>query len=91
MYLPPACRTVSLTTSAPEEVNVETCFLFSALSVKRYRASGFSLNGRNGRRKGGEGRGGGKREWREKEGGWERGREGRGKRGMEGWMIAYRS
>ena len=57
MYPPPACRTVSLTTSAPEEVNVETCFLFSALSVKRYRASGFSLNGRNGRRKGGEGRG----------------------------------
>ena len=36
---------------------METCFLFSALSVKRYRASGFSLNGRNGRRKGGEGRG----------------------------------
>ena len=34
-YSPPACRTVSLTTSAPDEVNVETCFLFSALSVNR--------------------------------------------------------
>ena len=85
MYLPPACRTVSLTTSAPEEVNVETCFLFSALSVKRYRASGFSLNGRNGRRKGGEGRG---KERVEGEGGRVGERE-RGER--EGWMIAYRS
>ena len=64
---------------------METCFLFSALSVKRYRASGFSLNGRNG----GEGMAGGHdgRRKGEREGG----REGRGNRGREGWMIAYKS
>ena len=87
-YPPLRCSTVSLITSPPEDVNVETCFLFSALSVKRYRASGFSLNGRDGRRKGGEGRG--KRESGGKEGG-RGGREGRGNKGREGWMIAYRS
>ena len=67
---------------------METCFLFSALSVKRYRASGFSLNGRDGRRKGGEGRG--KRESGGKEGG-RGGRERRGRKGRKGWMVAYRS
>ena len=60
-YLPPACRTVSLTTRAPDEVNVETCFLFFALSVKRYRASGFSLKEREkGGREGERGREGGR-------------------------------
>ena len=69
-YPPPACRTVSLTTSAPDEVNVETCFLFFALSVKRYRASGFSLK---------------EREEGEREGGKEGGRGGEGERmGMDG-------
>ena len=71
-YPPPAWRTVSLTTRAPDEVNVETCFLFFALSVKRYRDSGFSLK---------------EREEGEREAGKEGGRGGEGERMGDGWIT----
>ena len=74
---------------------METCFLFCALSVKRYRASGFSLKGgmeggegRGGEGRGGEGRGG---EGRGGEGRKEEGRgEGMGKERREGEHICVR-
>ena len=56
--------------------------MFCALSVKRYRASGFSLKGGMEGGEGREGRGG-------EEGGGERGGEGRGEKGRRTYICTY--